>query len=394
MKSIISYFAVFISAILYMLLFDKAAGGIMTVFLFVTPVISIFLTVSAKKRIIFELECDNEILNKGKLEKIHVNITKDTILPLPFICFTVELSKRFCELAQNVYKFSMSENRELTVDIDVNPKICGPADICINKIYITDYLGIFKFKINPDMLVCKTVSISPDIVEIDESNELLRNIFSSLTDNDDDDASKSGFGKSSFPGYEYRNYVPGDSLKKINWKLSSKRNQLFVRLDEASNITLPDIFLDTSEPVNVNNEETAMYTQQTIIEASLSLLMMFVRQGLECTYSYYDNGILKKESFNSPDGIQKLADNISSVNFNNISDYENINTQSHSSKSTGVNIVYTLNINNQLINRARSASDNNNAVKIIIPENTAYSQSAGMSDVWLIKENYEICRFI
>ncbi len=393
MKSIISYFSVLISAILYMLLFDKAAGGIMSVFLFVTPVISVFLTVSAKKRIMLELECENEILDKGKPEKIHVNIKKDTILPLPFVCFTVEISKRFHELAQNVYKFSMSENKKLTVDIDVIPKICGPADIFLKKIYITDYLGIFKFKINPSMLIVKTVSISPDIVELDESNELLRNIFSSLTDNDDDDASKSAFGRSSFPGYEYRNYVPGDSLKKINWKLSSKRNQLFVRLDEASNITLPDIFLDTSAPANVNNEETAMYMEQTIIEASLALLMMFVKHGLECTYSYYDNEGLKKESFNSPDDIQKLADNISCVNFNSIPGYENISSQSKSSKSACVNIIYTLNINNQLISRVRSACDNNSAVKIIIPENTAHSQSEGLSDVWLIQENYEICRF-
>ena len=249
MKAVLSYFAVLTAAVGYMLLFDHSAGGMMTVFLIVVPVISIILTLIARKRIEFDVIVPGDVLKKKKKDRIIVTAKKNIFLPVPIVSFEVKTSERIAPLKYNVYRFSMSENRKISVDIDIVPEICGIAEVDVTRMYITDYLGIFRFKINNETINRK-IYIIPDIYEIEDSGEVLRSIYSTLPDNDDDDDAQPVWGKASFPGFEYRAYMPGDSPKKINWKLSSKKQQLFVRIDESSGMTRPDIIID------INKSET------------------------------------------------------------------------------------------------------------------------------------------
>lgn len=389
MKSVISYFMVLFSAIVYMILFDRDAGGIMTIFLIVIPFVSVMLTLMAKKKLVFSFESEDDIINKKDFIKFYMKVKKDTILPVPIISFSIKASERFAIPKYDTYRFSMSEDLNIDVEVEVMPEICGPAEITITNVFISDYLGVFKFKIKRAMNMVSKIYILPELKEIQDGGEILRSIYSTLPDNDDDETSKSYLGNSSFPGYEYREYIPGDPLKKVNWKLSSKKNQLFVRMDETSGITLPNIILDTSNPSENENTRDKLKNIEMIIESSLSLLMLCIKNGIQCTYSYKYNDDMRKEDISSLECIERLANTVCRMEFNN---NDLILENSGSAKSSDVNIVYTLKLTNDFINSVEQTVLEGNCAKIIMPE-FVYGNlniSLSLSDMWLIKEDYNI----
>ncbi len=390
MRALISYFIVFLSSVMYMLLFDKEAGGIMTVFITITPIISLILTCLTKNKLSFSLNTDSSLADKNKVLKCYVNISKDTVLPVPIVSFDINHSERFEKLKQNVYRFSMSENKNLRISIDIIPQICGPGNISVSNIYITDYLGIFKFKINRYDMINTDIFIRPDMKEMEDSGDLLRNLYNDLCDNDDDDMNESISGRSTFPGYEYREYVAGDSLKRINWKLSTKRNKLYVRKDEAAGITIPDIIIDGFDVSFDMDITQKLCMQQKLIESSLALLLLCVKHGIECTYSYMHNGTAKKETVDSVEQIELLCSEMASYSFEN-EKYDIISREK--TKSTDVNIIYTLSYNNIVAENVRKISLNGDNAKVIIPSQLI-SGVTGQEDVWCINDDYSIIRCV
>ncbi len=391
MKAIISYFIVFISSVMYMLLFDKKAGGIMTVFITVTPILSLILTCMTKNKLTFSLNTPDSIVDKNKPVSLSVNITKDTVLPIPIVSFNLDISKRFASLEQNIYRFSMSENKKLSIKADIIPQICGIGDISVNNIFITDYLGIFKFRINRNDDISTKLFIRPDIKEIDDSGELIRNIYNTLCDNDEDDTTDSVAGRSAFPGYEYREYIPGDSLKKINWKISTKRRKLFVRKDESAGITLPDIIINNSETLSFEDETEKMLSEQMIVENSLALLLLCVKHGIECTYSYVRDGVVKKETVSFPEQVEMIAGDMASVTFSEREiDIENNGRV----KSTNVNIVYTLGCTQKFAQNIEQTSLNGDSSRVIMPGSLVKKMKNTLSDLWIINNDHSISKYV
>ncbi len=390
MKSIISYFIVLISALSYMLLFDAQAGATMFIFLIVTPLVSVFFTLMTRKKITFSIETENKVLKKGENTKVFVVIKKDTFFPVPLITFLLKSSPRFKNPEYEQYRFSMSEKKSVSIDIDIVPQICGAAYVDIDKIYISDYLGIFRFKILNDTVVTKQLFIRPDIAQLEENSELFRSIYNTIPDNDDE-ASENSSSKSGLPGYEYREYIPGDSPKRINWKLSMKKNKLYVRLDELSGISMPRIILDNSMYSGSDDLHTVMLMQERIVECSLGVIMTCLKHGVECTYSYVDNGVAKTEIVSSVEDVEAVAGKMSRLNF----DSDTVNyTHSHKTKSTDINILFTLDITDKIASVADSAILNGDMFKIIVPENSVTKGNRCSADMWMIGDNFTITRVI
>ena len=74
----------------------------------------------------------------------------------------------------------------------------------------------------------------------------------------------------------------------MNWKLSSKRDELMVRLDDKVLTSTQDFLLDY--PVCENVSKQYYENADRIIEASLSMLSMLLMQGYESSYTYYLDG--------------------------------------------------------------------------------------------------------
>ncbi len=392
MKAVFSYIIVLLSAAAYMVLFDRNAGGIMTVFLIVVPLVSVFLTLFSRKRVKLSIESDDDLVRKNKECTIKVCVTKNTILPLPVISFEFRATEHFRKPDYDVYRFSMSENRNLDFDIKVFPVICGKASVKIGHMYITDYLGIFRFKM-PFPQTEHEIDIIPEIHEITDCSEILRSISDTLPDNDDDETETSAvYGRAAFPGYGYRNYVPGDSLKKVNWKLSSKKNELYVRMDESAGITLPKVILDLSAPENGVGKHHEISDIGLITEGALSILDMCVRNGIECTFICPGRDEVIAEDVVSREDIERIACEIIKHldTGNRLPDL----SSAPGSKSSDMNIVCTLGIYDRLAEEAGNSVLAGNHVKFVIPEYLYIDDSIPVPELWLLEENWQLSRTV
>ncbi|MCI7692830.1 MAG: DUF58 domain-containing protein [Oscillospiraceae bacterium] len=102
---------------------------------------------------------------------------------------------------------------------------------------IRDFAGLFNLKIPVGQEAKKAVL--PKIVDYAGPE-----IIPSVLPSDDEDAEEGvTVVKGGLPGCEHRDYIPGDSPKRINYKLSAKRNRLLVRLDESAGFAATNIFI-------------------------------------------------------------------------------------------------------------------------------------------------------
>lgn len=188
--------------------------------------------------------------------------------------------------------FSTPQNMELSRCYHLSPKdkivnkteiLCryrGEYGIGIKKVIVTDFLGIMKIKYSASSTISMTVlpkitklgtlSLSP----LDSDAKLLR--FSHKNSPEP-------------PDCETRRYVKGDSIKLINWKLSAKKQELFVR--QSSDVQNNDIFfiMDTSR---INGDDYArVITEDKIIESALAIADYLVRKSVPLTIVYEQDEI-------------------------------------------------------------------------------------------------------
>lgn len=382
MKSLISYFIVLFSAFVYMILFDAPSGAVMLFFLVISFGFSLFFTLRVRKKLSFSIQTDEEDAVKGKKVNACISVIKESVLPTPVITLFVHTSSGIRELEYRQYRFSMSENKKLDIDLDIVPVVSGPSEVFIDKAVISDYLGIFRFKIRNFSGDSKKIFTSPEIPLIENGSEMMKMIYDSVSESDDE-LSDTSLMISGVPGYEYREYVPGDSLKKINWKLSTKRNQLFVRLDEASGVNLPFIVIDNS--CSTDNEEiSVLLMRDRIKECALAVMMACVSCGVKCNFSYFENGMIVTKEMNAPEDVEKAAHDLSKLDFGSFAPAFSDDTKK---KSSSMFIVFTLNDHEKNSDFYNDIVSSGNSLRCVIPEELSSSGSFG-DDVWLIQDDY------
>lgn len=115
---------------------------------------------------------------------------------------------------------------------------CGLSRMEIDSVTLRDFLGIvyLESRVRPEPA---STAVLPRIVDYTGPEVPL----TLLPSDDDEDAGQSGL-TGGLPGYDHRDYVPGDPLRRIDYKLSSKKRRLLVRRDENIASESVDIVLE------------------------------------------------------------------------------------------------------------------------------------------------------
>ena len=108
-------------------------------------------------------------------------------------------------------------------DIVLSSSRCGYINVFPEKVYVTDLFGIIPIRVKNKMSG-RTVSVLPET--------FIPEIHIEVPQSYSDDAevwSQVKKGNDITEVFALRDYVPGDRLSQIHWKLSGKRNELIVR---------------------------------------------------------------------------------------------------------------------------------------------------------------------
>lgn len=128
--------------------------------------------------------------------------------------------------------------RRLPEDLPAATEHCGLLELRADRVSVCDYLGLFSLRLAPPppaRMVCRPVPAACRPVDVPDGLGARASAKN---------ASRRGPGED----YELREYRPGDPMRSVHWKLSSKWDQLIVR-ERADTVTpLPLLSADRFGP--------------------------------------------------------------------------------------------------------------------------------------------------
>ena len=163
----------------------------------------------------------------------------------------------------------------------------GNGEISITDAFVSGFLGFMCLRIAAPLPEPVSVGVIPEIPELKSSSQLFRNIADVVVTSDEEEENDTSmmFSANTAPGYEHREYVQGDPLKRVNWKLSTKKQKLMVRLDEAVASVQPLIVLDIYRSSKTPAAE-AVANEEKLIQSVFGLLQLMIEQGIACGFAY------------------------------------------------------------------------------------------------------------
>ncbi len=301
-KGIINYIFAMVFAIIFGLFLDANVGWFILVTLVLAPLLSVFFAWLSSRMLQISCEMENALLSKGDSCNMVIKVKNCSIFPTPPIAiqFTNEAGVR-------------CDNREILVsvlprggqifEVKFKAKICGSTMIGIEKVKVTDYLGLFAIGVrNLDYETLRQkVAVIPNIAELSARDDnLLKVMQTSLhMDDGEDTVNSSAYTFGGFPGYDNREYVPGDPLKRINWKQSAKRNKLLVRLDDemaarAIHVVLDSVFEENKVDIkragelsqyrDLEEDEILPKIAEDAVENALGMIAILIRHNYSVNF--------------------------------------------------------------------------------------------------------------
>ena len=284
MKNVFEYVACIALAFVFAHYLYGRGGVLIATVMIIGAVISIALDLYVKNKVTVKL-CGSKLgyFGKGERAEIELLVSKSTRLPTPFIEISFKSSENLL-LPDNESKIRLAlvNRREEIVKKSLETIGCGGGYIAVSEVCLCDFLGFIRLKLPlPDERL--EVGVLPDIVDIVPDRELLKSAVD--TDSDDEDEEKESaattYTFNGTAGYEHRAYIPGDPLKKVNWKLSSKRGELLVRLDEQL-VSSSRVFV-----LDLSPNGFGAVPADRIIQGCFAVALSMMRSGYECELYFY-----------------------------------------------------------------------------------------------------------
>lgn len=266
------------------------------------PVVSLIylLFVFFTYRIYQEIGTKNPIAN----HKIPYFITIQNEMPVLFASIRVKFYSSFSDIEgiTDDYEYELSPKSGIKLETDLICKYRGEYEVGIKRIIITDFFKLFRFSFrNPEPL---RVLVKPNMVSLEKLNagvpdeEYLRETKKNSTRLD----------------YISRDYMPGDSMKKVNWKATASSGKIMVRREEGEDKRGILIIPDTCR--YSNDEHHYIPLENRVLELILALSLYYVKQGIPITLlALQKNGELLYNTVDSESGFDKFYSLVSDIYF-------------------------------------------------------------------------------
>ena len=202
----------------------------------------------------------------------------------PLFFFRIEVYFYISDLYGNVASRAMTTMSLApfeSYDLSFSAKFehIGTYSAGLEKVRVVDFLNLFSatvqnerkqtVQVTPKLQLLDGLRFSPDAMQ--ESTKAAKTILADSMD------------------YAYvREYVPGDPLKTIHWKLSSRNadGRYMTRLYEMPTNPAVDVLLSFYGPSNEASELMGFF--DAVVESAFSIATFARRQGMETTVSFID----------------------------------------------------------------------------------------------------------
>ncbi len=359
---------------------DGDIGVVIWSFLIIAPLLSFLLTFRGRKNVHVTLEAPTYVA-KGKGFAATVRLGSDGKLPVPFVRFGMQPSPCFSQSDARMVQCSLMPGEPLEIRQSMTAAYAGCGKLALDTAEISDYLGLINLTIRalPESL---TVGVIPEIPSLTDAGVMLHTVTDIVaTQDEDEEESSAAFSSVSMPGYIHRDYVPGDNLRRINWKLSAKRQKLMVRMDEAAATVRPSVILDLC---NAEYTEQQLKMRETLMEGALGFLMLLVRQGIACSLRFASECGWKCIVLENEDAVRAAAVDLATADLRH--DGCRLDRSALQEKA-GAFLVYTANPDAEL-SQTFSQFQGKGYLCCVIPEKLNADALSHTDAVWTLSEDF------
>lgn len=386
--NVLLYLTAIAIGVAFALFLSAPIGWTFVYMLVCAPVFSLGITffLTRGKRVSVTSDVDNTMLYKGEFVTLRIIVRNKSVFPVPAV--KVKLSAQGGLVPENScenYVVSVSPRSESVIEIKYKAKVWGRYILGAENIYMHDFIGFFKFRMSCLDSV-NEIRVFPDIPEIQGDSPLLRSAAEAARFADDSEEtteSECVTGFSGMPGYTHREYVEGDPVRRINWKLSSKRDKYMIRLDDEVESIKQNIVLDN---VGGNN----IYENERAVEGMLAAALELLKCGFESTVYCCFNNVYEGFAIAEPGDVSALQTRLADFSFERQLSAKKKNSripidEMLSSGGSRAMMVYTSLFDNRLSTEISSAEEQGITCAVV----TSDSSFSGSSErLWRINEDY------
>ena len=163
----------------------------------------------------------------------------------------------------------LSASQTFNLDIPFYVRYRGVYKVGLRYVYTHDLFGLFRLRrrLNKGVNIVALPRIV-DMAHFPLSMNLLTQAHSRFDIKDEDYATIS----------DIRPYLPTDSIKRVHWKLTAKRNEWLVKNFQSNALNKVTMLLDSLQLPLAYKEQTAL--EDRIIETAMGLARFYLRKGM------------------------------------------------------------------------------------------------------------------
>ena len=377
-------------------LYLSAAIGWTFVYVFVcAPIFSFLVTLWLHKRksVTIRTDVNRTMLYKSETVTLRITAENKSFFPVPAVkLFLAEPEGLEPESAFKSCVMSIPPRSETSVEVVYSAKVWGACAVGVKSAELHDFMKFFKFRIKCSDAKSNAASkgqllheikVFPNIPEMAGDAPLLRAAAENAKFTDDSEETRETDNANLFagmPGYTHREYTEGDPVRRINWKLSSKRDKYMVRLDDEIESVQQNIVLDSRGGNDVYENERAV---EGVLAAALGLL----KSGLESTVYFRFDGIWESFSVSEPADVTALQTRFADYRFAGETEKcERIPEDELSESGSGAGILLFTSLFDKSLTAAVASAEERGIFTAVI---SADSVSVGNAfRIWRLNEDY------
>lgn len=209
-------------AVIFALFIDAKIGGVLLYAIILMSLASYIFLRFSYNHFTVSLKGGSGLVECGKTVEYEVVLEKKGFCFIPFIELSVNSGEtvRICT--------SLLFRKSVVLKGTFVAQHSGLCDVVIEDIFAWDFIRYKYFTIESDKI--SQIAVYPKMIDY-TGPEVMPNMLPFEGEEVEEGRTVLCGG---VPGYDHREYAYGDSLRRINYKLSAKRGKLMVRMDESS----------------------------------------------------------------------------------------------------------------------------------------------------------------
>jgi uncharacterized protein (DUF58 family) len=239
-------------------------GEICLLGLFGLTLLDVLLTFTMKEPLVVKRKVQNR-LNLGDINEVEISVTNQSAQPISFLLhegFPVEMQER-----SKVYKAFLKPKEKRLFTYEFTPKERGEYTFRNVFLLVSSVFNLISRKVTIELEEC--VKVYPSVLQM-KKFELL--VFQKQKTSSGIKKIRRIGNTSEFE--QIKNYVQGDEVKTINWKATSRRNELMVNQYQEEKSQHIYCIIDKSRNMQVQFEELSMLDysiNSTLVFANIAL---------------------------------------------------------------------------------------------------------------------------